>query len=146
MIPETLEPQYTNYPVIKSCKASPSPAKPAAPASMADDSTGSTPVQTEVEMLREQLRAMQLSNEAKDVENRNLQALLNEKQESDFDEGISDDALRKRLNRLCERKKNGHQGYIYMHRSNQSYCMYSSSPTQAFAGPAGAARHVAQRR
>ncbi|CAE7765384.1 unnamed protein product [Symbiodinium pilosum] len=51
---------------------------------------------------------MQLSNEAKDVENRNLQALLNEKQESDFDEGISDDALRKRLNRLCERKKNGH--------------------------------------
>ena len=59
-------------------------------------STGSTPVQTEVEMLRDQLRAMQLSNEEKDVENRNLQAQLNQKLEQDFcdiDEGISDEAL-----------------------------------------------------
>ena len=81
-------------------------------------------------MLRDQLRAMQLSNEEKDVENRNLQAQLNQKLEQDFcdiDEGISDEALRKRLNRLCERKKNGHLGYVFRnntHTSNYSRMYY----------------------
>ena len=80
--------------------------------------------------LREQLRQLQISNEAKDVENRNLHQQFADAQEqlvaaqsskpadlqgqgahaADDDDVMGDDALRKRLQRLCERKKNGSHG------------------------------------
>ena len=78
---------------------------------------------TEVEALRAKLHALELANEAKDVENRNLHAQLaaaNEQGEAapdlDMDnqdppppafDKAKEDAARKRLGRLCERKKNG---------------------------------------
>ena len=53
---------------------------------------------------------LQLDMNAKDVENRNLHAQLataHAEQQEQQQEGIDEEALRKRLQRLCERKKNG---------------------------------------
>ena len=65
---------------------------------------GGAPQNDVIAQLQEQIKALQLENDAKDTENRNLQALIDR---SPDDSEISDNALRKRLNRLCERKKNG---------------------------------------
>ena len=82
---------------------------------------------TELEALKAKLEALELANEAKDVENRNLHAQLAAVREgedatdldidNDKPEGqdppppayckAKEDAARKRLGRLCERKKNG---------------------------------------
>ena len=56
------------------------------------------------------IERMQIAMDAKDVENRNLQEQLKnatETQREAQDDEKADDALRKRLQRLCERKKNG---------------------------------------
>ena len=89
-------------------------------------STGELPETDDLADLREQLRLLKLSNEAKDVENRNLHQQLADAQEqlhaaqaamechnegpgtaAADDDVLGDEALRKRLQRLCERKKNG---------------------------------------
>ncbi|CAE7445453.1 unnamed protein product [Symbiodinium sp. CCMP2592] len=64
----------------------------------------------DVEELRHMIERMQIAMDAKDVENRNLQEQLKsaaEMQGQAQDDEKADDALRKRLQRLCERKKNG---------------------------------------
>ena len=93
-------------------------------------STGELPDLDDIAQLREQLRLLKLSNEAKDVENRNLHQQLSDAREqlhaaqaamgvngqgtdtkpADDEEAVGDEALRKRLQRLCERKKNGSHG------------------------------------
>ena len=91
-------------------------------------STGESPVDSEMEILRQQLQAMRLANEEKDVENRNLHAQLaaaheqlqvaqqaaasDAHMEAALEEEVTEGSLRKRLQRLCERKKNGCLVYI----------------------------------
>ena len=100
-------------------QASPVDAKPA--------SAGESPLESELEMLRQQVQALQLANDAKDTENRNLHSQLAAAHEQlqaaqelpgpdgsmkdELDE-VSEGGLRKRLQRLCERKKNGCLAYI----------------------------------
>ncbi|CAE7353630.1 unnamed protein product, partial [Symbiodinium sp. CCMP2456] len=64
---------------------------------------------SEVEELRRMMERMQIAMAAKDEQLKNLQnaATAAQTHEQAQDDEKADDALRKRLQRLCERKKNG---------------------------------------